>query len=106
MIGNACLARSGGRYYCVGDDQQCVPVLDDVLFKAAGLDEGDDRYEAFVSLQKQIASNLTVFSNVYYIKFLFLVSPSSWELWCSIDVAIFNFYFRKQFLFMVRNEVP
>ena len=52
VIGTSCLCKPGGRYYGVGDDQQCVPVFDDGVFKAAGLDESDDRYEAFVGLQR------------------------------------------------------
>ena len=52
VIGTACLSKPGGRYYGVGDDRQCVPVFDDGVFKEVGLDEADERYEAFVSLQR------------------------------------------------------
>lgn len=61
VIGIACLSKLGGRYYGVGDDRQCVPVCDDGLFKEVGLDEIDDGYEAFVSLQR----NPSVFYSTY-----------------------------------------
>ena len=51
-IGTSSLSKANGRYYGVGDDQQCVPVFDDGVFKEGGLDESDDRYEAFVGLQR------------------------------------------------------